>query len=78
MLICIGRGWARLSRSRRPKGFTSWLTRVEGKCTRFDVLLLTHNDQDHAGRVPAILRSGLIDEVWLPYDWYLLYSAGAA
>lgn len=44
-----------------------------------DVLLFTHNDRDHVGGAPALLRSGLIRirEVWLPYDWYVLYSAGA-
>jgi glyoxylase-like metal-dependent hydrolase (beta-lactamase superfamily II) len=43
-----------------------------------DVLLLTHNDRDHVGGVPELLRSSTaLGEVWLPYDWYLLYSAGA-
>ena len=44
-----------------------------------DVLLFTHNDKDHVGGAPALLRSEQIRirEVWLPYDWYLLYSAGA-
>jgi hypothetical protein len=41
-----------------------------------DVLLLTHNDRDHVGGVPELLRSMQVNEVWLPYDWYLLYSAG--
>lgn len=42
-----------------------------------DVLLLTHNDQDHVGGAPELLRSSMeIGQVWLPYDWYLLYSAG--
>ncbi len=41
-----------------------------------DVLLLTHNDRDHVGGVPELLRSMLVHEAWLPYDWYLLYSAG--
>ena len=43
-----------------------------------DVLLLTHNDRDHVGGVRELLRSGLVTgEVWVPYDWYLLYSTGA-
>jgi Metallo-beta-lactamase superfamily len=42
-----------------------------------DVLLMTHNDQDHVGGAPELLHSPLISQVWLPYDWYLLYSAGA-
>ena len=44
-----------------------------------DVLLFTHNDKDHVGGAPALLRSEQIRirEVWLPYDWYLLYSTGA-
>jgi hypothetical protein len=42
-----------------------------------DVLLMTHNDQDHVGGAPELLRSGRVSQVWLPYDWYLLYSAGA-
>lgn len=43
-----------------------------------DVLLLTHNDQDHVGGVRELLRSReSVREVWLPYDWYLLYSAGS-
>lgn len=48
-----------------------------------DVLLLTHNDWDHMGGVRNLLRSSkrlhspvVVREVWLPYDWYLLYSAG--
>jgi hypothetical protein len=40
------------------------------------VLFLTHNDSDHVGGAPDLLRSGLIGDVWLPYDWHLLYSAG--
>jgi hypothetical protein len=42
-----------------------------------DVLLMTHNDQDHVGGVPKLLHSWQVRQVWLPYDWYLLYSAGA-
>jgi Metallo-beta-lactamase superfamily len=42
-----------------------------------DVLLMTHNDQDHVGGAPELLRSGWVLQVWLPFDWYLLYSAGA-
>jgi hypothetical protein len=50
---------------------------LRGKlCRPVDVLLMTHNDWDHVGGAPDLLRSGLISEVWLPYDWYLLYSAG--
>ena len=41
-----------------------------------DVLLLTHNDQDHVGGTPALLGSELVREVWLPYDWCLLYNTG--
>lgn len=42
-----------------------------------DVLLLTHNDRDHVGGVPALLSSTIrIGEVWLPSDWRLLYDVG--
>lgn len=42
-----------------------------------DVMLMTHNDQDHVGGAPDLLHYGRVRHVWLPYDWYLLYSAGA-
>jgi hypothetical protein len=45
---------------------------------RVDVLLLTHNDQDHVGGVPELLSSSMkIGQIWLPFDWHLFYNAAA-
>lgn len=43
----------------------------------WDVVVLTHNDQDHVGDAPAFFGStrGIATEVWMPYEWRLLYDA---
>jgi hypothetical protein len=71
------RGSALRGKLRQPAGAGEWGSALRRKLReRVDVLLLTHNDSDHVGGAPDLLRSGLIREVWLPYDWHLLYSAG--
>lgn len=51
--------------------------RLQAAFPPWDVVVLTHNDQDHVGDAPAFFGSarGIATEVWMPYEWRLLYDA---
>lgn len=41
----------------------------------WDVVLLTHNDGDHIGDASSFFLHSQVREVWLPYDWHLLFQS---
>lgn len=55
-----------------------------GLSSRTDILVLTHDDDDHIGGAESGLRAvrrgtaGPVKEIWLPADWWFVASALAA